>query len=159
MKSLILMIFLSCALVACKDKEYIYGVNDITIPPNNAEKDKLKTNEQYLNIVYANIYQTALSPDKLVDLSNVINSLGDKQVAYEIIIAKMMGDPAIKLPPKKDMDADPAKFITETYQRFYVRNPTQAEKTFFVNFLKSHPNLTPEHVYFAFATTSEYYFY
>lgn len=159
MRALLLLSFILCLFAACKDKEYIYGVNDITIPPNNAEKDKLKTNEQYLNIVYANIYQKALSPDALVDLSNVINSIGDKQVAYEIIIAKMMGDPAIKLPSKKDMDADLGKFITETYNRFYVRQPTQAEKTYFVNFLKSHPNLTPEHVYFAFATSSEYYFY
>ena len=153
---LALLVFFS---FGCKDKEYIYGVNDVTILPNNAEKDKLKTNEQYLNIVYANMYQKALGPDKLVDLSNVINSLGDKQVAYEIIIAKMMGDSDIKLPSKKEMDADLGKFITETYNRFYVRQPTQAEKTFFVNFLKAHPNLTPEHVYFAFATSSEYYFY
>ncbi len=159
MKYILIIALLLTVSFACKDKEYIYGVNDVTILPNNAEKNKLKTNEQYLNIVYANMYQKALGPDKLVDLSNVINSLGDKQVAYEIIIAKMMGDPEIKLPSKKEMDADLGKFVTETYNRFFVREPTQAEKTFFVNFLKAHPNLTPEHVYFAFATSSEYYFY
>lgn len=146
-------------LAGCKDKDYIYQVNEVNILPNNADKDKEKTNEQYINIVYANLYQKALSPDKLVDLSNVIQSIGDKQVAYEIIISKMMNDPLVKLPTVQEMNANPGKFITNTYKRFFVREPTQAEKTFFLNFIKSHPNLTPEHIYFAFATSSEYYYY
>lgn len=144
---------------ACKNKDYIYQVNEVSILPNNADKNKQKTNEQYINIVYANLYQKALSPDKLVDLSNVLQSIGDKQVGYEIIISKMMNDPEVKLPSAAEMKADPDKFIIETYKRFYVRQPTQAEKSFFVNFLKSHPNLTPEHVYFAFSTSAEYYYY
>ena len=123
------------------------------------DKNKEKTNEQYLNIVYANLYQQALSPDKLVDLSNVIQSIGDKQVAHEIIISKMMNDPNIKLPPLSEMKADPEKFIINTYKRFFVREPTQAEKAFFLNFIKSHPNITPEHIYFAFATSAEYDYY
>jgi hypothetical protein len=159
MKKLLIFLCFVIFCTACKDKEYIYQVNKVDILPNNADKDKQKTNEQYLNIVYANLYQKALSPDKLVDLSNVIQSIGDKQVAYEIIISKMMNDPEVKLPPTQEMKADPEKFIIDTYKRFYVRQPTQAEKSFFLNFLKSHPNLTPEHIYFAFATSAEYYYY
>ncbi len=155
----LLAIILALTVSSCKNKDYIYGINDVPISPNNAEKNKQKTNEQYLNISYANLYQKALSPDRLVDLSNVITSLGDKQVAYEIIIAKMMTDPDVKLPSKLEVDADPGKFIVETYKRFFVREPTQAEKVFFINFLKSNPNITAEHVYFAFATSTEYYFY
>lgn len=159
MNKLITILSFILLFAACKNKDYIYQVNEVSILPNNADKNKQKTNEQYINIVYANLYQKALSPDKLVDLSNVLQSIGDKQVGYEIIISKMMNDPAVKLPSAADMKADPDKFIIETYKRFYVRQPTQAEKSFFVNFLKSHPNLTPEHVYFAFSTSAEYYYY
>lgn len=159
MNKIITILSFILLFAACKNKDYIYQVNEVSILPNNADKNKQKTNEQYINIVYANLYQKALSPDKLVDLSNVLQSIGDKQVGYEIIISKMMNDPAVKLPTAADMKADPDKFIIETYKRFYVRQPTQAEKSFFVNFLKSHPNLTPEHVYFAFSTSAEYYYY
>jgi len=155
----IFFIIVLFVLVGCKDDKYIYEVNKVDILPNNADKNKEKTNEQYLNIVYANLYQKALSPDKLVDLSNVIQSIGDKQVAHEIIISKMMNDPDIKLPPLSEMKADPEKFIINTYKRFFVREPTQAEKAFFLNFIKSHPNITPEHIYFAFATSAEYDYY
>lgn len=154
-----LLIILLLAVIGCNDKDYIYEVNEVEILPNNAGKNKEKTNEQYINIVYANLYQKALSPDKLVELSNVIQSIGDKQVANEIIISKMMNDPNVKLPSASLMKSDPDKFIVDTYKRFYVREPTQAEKAFFLNFIKSYPNITPEHIYFAFATSSEYYFY
>lgn len=155
----LILVLLLLSFVSCKDKDYIYEVNEVPILPNNADKDKEKTTEQYINIVYANLYQKALSPDKLVDLSKVIQSIGDKQVANEIVISKMMNDPEVKLPSLSQMKADPEKFIVDTYKRFFVREPTQAEKAFFLNFIKSYPNITPEHIYFAFATSSEYYYY
>jgi hypothetical protein len=57
------------------------------------------------------------------------------------------------------MRQDPEAFITETYKRFFVRVPTEAEKTYMINYINSHPEVTPEHVYYAFAISNEYYFY
>ena len=45
---------------SCKNKEKVYELNTITAHPANAGKDKLKTNEQYISILYANLFQTAL---------------------------------------------------------------------------------------------------
>ena len=150
-------------LAACQkdNNTYIYQVNDVVVTPNNADKDKEKTSDQYVNILYANLYQKALSPNQLVDLTDVIASIGDKQIAYETITAKMMADSEVLtlLPTTPEMRADVERFVVETYQRFFVRLPTEAEKVFFVNFIETHPNLTPEHVYFTFATCNEYNYY
>jgi hypothetical protein len=148
-------------LFSCKqeNKTLLYEVSSIDVEPNNSGKDKEKSQEQFLNIAYANIYQQPLSPNELVDLSDVITSIGDKQVAYETVIAKMMAEPDVQLPTKADMDADVEQFVIDTYKRFFVRLPSEAEKTWFVNFIESNPNLTPEHIYFTFATCNEYYFY
>ncbi len=143
----------------CKEESYIYEVNEVTIGSNPSDDKKQKTNEQYINILYANLYQKALSPNKLYELSSVIQSIGDKQVAYETIVAKMLNDPEVVLPTAQEMRADLGGFITETYKRFYVRLPSEAEKSYFVNFLESHPDIEPEHVYFSMATSNEYYYY
>lgn len=143
----------------CKEESYIYEVNDVNINPNNSTKEKEKTTEQYLNILYANLYQKALSPNKLYELNTVIQSIGDKQVAYETVVAKMLKDPDVVLPTEDEMRANLGQFITDTYKRFFIRLPTEAEKTFMVNFLESRPDLGPEHVYFSMATSNEYYFY
>lgn len=146
-------------ITACKEETYIYEVNDILIEANNAGKTKRKTPEQFLNIAYANLYQKALSPSELVDLSNIVASIGDKQVAYETIIAKMMNDPEVILPSTQSMRGNLSAFITATYKRFYIRNPTESERTWWMNYLETHINLTAEHVYFSFATSNEYAFY
>ena len=162
MRHFLLFFFLSMLLFSsCKEKTYIYEVNDVLVTPNNAEKDKQKTVEQYLSILYANLYQQALSPSQLVELSDIVASIGDKQVAYETIVAKMMTDSEVRelLPKTEDMRADIEHFVKDTYQRFFVRFPTEAEKNHWVNYIESHPNLTPEHIYFAFATCDEYYHY
>ena len=144
---------------ACKEKSVIYEIDQVTVLPNNAGKDKEKTSEQYVNILYANLFQQALSPSQQVDLAELITSIGDKQIAYETIIAKFMKDPSVSLPSNSEMRNDVGKFVSDMYRRFYVREPTQAEKTFFVNYINSRPNISPEHIYFAIATSNEYYFY
>ena len=153
------LFFCLLLFAACKEKTYYYEVSDIEVLPNNADKDKQKSQEQFINIAYANLFQQPLSSNELVDLSQLVTSIGDKQVAFEAIIAKMIGDPDVALPSEQEMRSDVEAFVIETYKRFFVRLPTEAEKTFFVNFIESHPNLTPEHVYFTFATCNEYYYY
>ncbi|MCB0705932.1 MAG: hypothetical protein KDC34_11505 [Saprospiraceae bacterium] len=154
-------IFSACLFLfaSCKEKTYYYEVNDIEILPNNSGKTKQKSVEQFINIAYANLNQKALSPDQLVDITDVIASIGDKQIAFETIIAKMITAPDVAIPPDSEMRADVPLFVVETYKRFYVRFPTEAEKTFWVNYINSHPTVTPETVYFAFATSDEYYYY
>ena len=158
-KAVALFLVFSVLLSSCKEEKYGYELEDLEILLDGPEKDKEKTVQQYLNILYANLYQTPLSPRKLVEMTDVVASIGDKQVAYEVIVAKMMNDPLIQLPADSLMRNDPEAFIVETYNRFYVRKPTQAELQFFLNFIQSNPEVTTELVYFAFALSNEYYYY
>ncbi|MFT4759024.1 MAG: hypothetical protein ACI9XO_000165 [Paraglaciecola sp.] len=151
--------FLIIILFSCKEKSYVHEVNEIDVAQNNADKNKEKTPEIFINIAYANLYQEALSANRLVDATEVVQSIGDKQVAYETLIAKMMVDPEVILPTNAEMRDDLETFVEDTYKRFFVRIPTEAEKTWWINYLESHPNLTAEHVFFSMATSNEYNFY
>lgn len=155
----IIMIAFMIMAVACKDTSYIYNVEPTLVQPVDLTGKKEKTPEQYIAILYANLYQRAMSPNQLVKATETIASIGDKQVAYETIISKFMNDPAIKLPSDDFMRDSTEAFIQETYKRFFVRVPTEAEKTWMINYIKSHPEVTPEHVYYAFAISNEYYYY
>lgn len=155
-----LFIFISLLILSsCSKEQYIFEVNEIPIVPANTDKTKQKSEELYISILYANMFQIAMSPSQLVEVQKVINSIGDKQVAYETIVSKFMNDPSIQIPDDSFMRADIDQFIIDTYKRFYVRFPTEAEKTFFRNFIETRPNLSAELVYFAFAISNEYYYY
>ena len=45
---------------------------------------------QYISILYANLFQTALSSNELVEITNCIESIGDKEVAHEIVLSNFM---------------------------------------------------------------------
>ena len=160
MKNLILLFFCFSVLVSsCKKDDIIYDVNSVNSSSYNANKNKLKTIPQYISILYANLFQKALSANELVEITNCIESIGDKEVAHEIVLSNFMNKSGVALPSDSVMRVDINAFIEQTYKRFYVRDLTEAEREFFVNFFESHPDVSVEMVYFAFSLSNEYQFY
>ena len=145
---------------SCKKDENNYGLNNQHILPANAEKTKLKTSEQFVSILYANLFQTALSSADLYEVSQCIQSVGDKELVHEVIISNYMNDGDVELPNDSEMRADVEQFVIETYHRFLVREPSEEpELQYFKNYINSNPNVNPEMVYFAFALSNEYQYY
>jgi hypothetical protein len=141
------------------EKDKLYEVNEETILPPNANKTKLKSDQQYIAILYANLFQTALSSDNLFEASECVQSIGDKDLVHEVLISNYMNENGVILPSNEEMRADIDVFLTETYNRFLVRNPTEAERQYFKNYINTHPNVRPELVYFSFALSNEYQYY
>ena len=141
------------------EKDKVYEVNEETILAPNANKTKLKTDQQYIAILYANLFQTALSSDNLFEASECVKSIGDKDLVHEVLISNYMNKPDVILPTNEEMRADVDGFITETYNRFLVRNPTEAERQYFKNYINTHTNVRPELVYFSFSLSNEYQYY
>ncbi len=158
-KLLFALLFISAFAGCKKEPEPLFGLNEVELYPSVADKDKLKTNEQFVAILHANLFQTALSPNDIFDISECIESIGDKELAREVIISNFMNKDGVVMPSVEDMNLDIDLFISETYVRFYVRYPTEAEKTYVRNFIQSNPYMTPELVYFSFALSDEYMFY
>ena len=152
-------IIILIGMTGCKEEQYVYEVNDVQVNPNNSEKDKEKTVPQYISILYSNFYQTALSPDELVEITELVASIGDKLIAYEVVLGKIITDPGVVIPTNGQMRSNIEQFVIDTYKRFYVRFPTEAEKTYFTNYIESNPDVTPLLVYFSFATANEYNYY
>ena len=158
--SVIVLMALLLSLSSCrKEPDAVFHINEVELYSSGGDKTKRKTNEQYVAILYTNLFQTALSANDLFDIGECIQSIGDKELAREVIISNFMNKPGVILPSEEDMNADLDQFITDTYVKFYVRYPTSAEKEFLRNFISSNPYLTPELVYFSFALSDEYMYY
>lgn len=146
-------------LAGCRKDIYVYEIDDVTILPVNSQKIKPKTTTQYISILYTNFFQKAISPNAMLEAQKAIESIGDKQVAFDILVSKYMNDPRVILPSATEMRDDPEAFIRATYRRFLVREPTEAELNWMINYIASRPDVIPEHFYFAFATSNEHFHY
>ena len=159
-KLFLLLLSLSLVFAACKKEEdIIYGVNQVNADSYNSGKDKLKSISQYISIVYANLFQQALSANELVEISNCIMSIGDKEVAHEIVLSNFMNKTGVIMPSDSLMRSDVNAFLEDTYKRFFIRNITEAEREYFTHFFETHPNVSVEMIYTAFSLSNEYQFY
>ena len=160
LKSLaILSVFaVSVVLSSCK-RDNKYELIPEKVTPSSAGKLKQKTDEQWISILYANLFQKAISIAKLNEVKDAMYSVGDKQLARELVVSNFFNNPAIEIPKDGEMRADIDTFLTEAYKRFYVRNISEAEKTYLSNYIKNNPDVTVEFVYASLALSNEYQFY
>lgn len=160
MRRFLIFLGIMAILASCKKKEdYEYQITPQNLYPTNAGKVKLKTDGQYVSILYANLFQTALSSNELFRITQCIESVGDKELVREVIISNFMNESDVIIPTNEEMREDIDAFLEATYERFYVRKMSEAERTWFRNYIESNPNVTPELIYFSFALSNEYLFY
>ena len=159
-RSLVCVLLLGFIFASCSTEEYVvYDVNPVEVEGVNYGKNKKKSVEQYISILYANLFQRALSANQLVEIRDLIESIGDQQVAFEIVLSNFMNRADVEIPSNTEMRADVDGFIDDTYRRFLIRLPTEAEKTWFRNYIQTHPFLTPQIIYMSFALSNEYQYY
>ena len=158
-KSIVLLLIIFLSISSCRKDDPIYDINQIESNSYNANKNKLKSPSQYISILYANLFQKALSPNELVEITRCIQSVGDKGLVHEVIISNFMNREGVEIPTDSLMRDDLNLFIEDAYKRFFVRDITEAEREYFLNFFVSHPNVSSEMVYTAFSLSNEYQFY
>ncbi|MEM6261054.1 MAG: hypothetical protein AAGI38_01000 [Bacteroidota bacterium] len=141
------------------EDEYRYEVNPEEVLSANAGKKKQKSIEQFISILYANLFQKALSADEMIEIRKCVESIGDKELAFEIVVSNLMNRPDVVLPTDEYMRENMDEFLLDTYKRFFVRLPSEAEKAYMKNFISSDPNISAEMVYVSFALAEEYQFY
>jgi hypothetical protein len=147
------------ALPSCTERSTSFEIEPIEIGVADDAKTRAKRQRQFLQTLYNHIYQAPLPPSDAVALDELLRSIGDSQLAIEVVVAKMVADPNADLPSLTEMRNDPETFISDLYRRLYVRDATAAEKSWWVNYLETHPDVDVAQVVFSFITANEYRYY
>ncbi len=150
----------SLLLASCrKEDDLLYELNEVQLVSSAAEKTREKSNQQYVNILRTNLFQSGLTSSQAYKLDQLFQSIGDKELAKEVLISNFFNEPGVQMPTAEAMHQDIDGFVRDTYKRFLVREPNEAELTWVRNFIQSNPYMTPELVYFSFALSNEYQYY
>ncbi len=154
--SLLLLPFLA----ACTEKETLrYGLQDQVVYEDKTQKTKRKSESEYISILYTNLYQQPITPNQLYKTQQVVQSIGDRTLAWEMLLSNYFNKPGIQMPDETFMRAETDSFINMAYRRFYLRRPGEAERAWFRNFIRNRNDATVEMVFTAFAASDEYAFY
>lgn len=155
-----LLVFILNLSIGCTKERIInYGVQTTSVVEDKSKKTKEKNDAEFVSILYTNLYQTAISPNQLYKTQNVIYSIGDQDVAHEMLLSNYFNTSGITIPSNNEMKTSIDDFIVNTYKRFYLRYPSEGEKAFFKQYISNNANVTVEMVYTAFACSEEYQYY
>jgi hypothetical protein len=147
-------------LAACTEKENLsYGLQDQVVYEDKTQKTKRKSESEYISILYTNLYQQPITPNQLYKTQQVVQSIGDRTLAWEMLLSNYFNKPGIQMPDETFMRAETDSFINMAYRRFYLRRPGEAERAWFRNFIRNRNDATVEMVFTAFAASDEYAFY
>ena len=156
---IIIFTFIFLMFSCTRNVDVQYGVNNVNVYESKSSKIKPKNEAEFISILYTNLYQEAISPLQLFQSQSVLYSIGDQNVAKELVLSNYFNSQSLSIPSDLEMRSSVEKFIEDTYKRFYLRKPSEGEKTYFVQFIQTHPELTVEMVYTAFAASEEYGYY
>lgn len=147
-------------IISCNKKvDVSYGIEGIAVYETKAQKQKAKNEAEYISILYTNLFQEAISPATLYQTQNVLYSIGDQNVAKEMLLSNYFNRTDLKIPTEQYMRSNIEGFVIETYKRFLLRTPSEAEKTYFIRYITNNKDVTVEMVYSAFAASDEYGYY
>jgi hypothetical protein len=155
---LILVLFIS----ACKkdDPTYLFEVDNIQVKPNSANKDRLKTDIEFISIAYNDLYGANISQSELDEIIRSYQSFGDKSLVIELIIKKFVFSSQSNITTiDRSSDATIEAFVQESYEKIYNRTPNSFEKWYLTDFLKSNEDINSQTFYYSIMTANEYRYY
>lgn len=136
-----------------------YQIRDVALYSSASEKKNLKSDEQFISIMYTDIFEKSISNEQLLSMNKAYTSIGDKSLIIDILIKSLLADQSANIPTIAEMRADPETFVQDTYKRFLVRLPSKQEEWFLTNQIANNNKLEPLDIYYAVLTSDEYRYY
>jgi hypothetical protein len=159
MKKIIYISLIGLFLSSCgkDDPTYLFEVDEVSVQQSSADKNRLKSDIEFVSIAYADLFGSNISQGLLDDISITYKSFGDKSLVIEMIVRRFIADEDSQLPiiDRSNTEA----FVMEAYEKLYNRTPNAFEKWYLTDYLNEHTDVTAEMVYYALMTANEYRYY
>ena len=160
MKHVVTYLLILTVLVSCKRQQINeYNINPVVVNQDGANKENLKTADQFITLLYTDLYASSIQYSELNKLQRLLESFGDKNVIIERIAQNMLNDPLAQIPSDSILTTGTDAFITETFNLFLTRNPSEAELWYIRELIGDNPSLTVKEIYYGFITSEEYKYY
>lgn len=154
-----LAVLLSISLSCKKEVINVYQVDRVDLYGSASEKKNLKNDEQFISILYRDLFNESIGSDEMEVLFGTYASVGDKSLIIDEIIKSMLSHPDVDLRSDQEMRADPDGFIEEVFEQFLIRKPSAQELWFLETQIEQNPELKALDIYYSILTCQEYRYY
>lgn len=155
--TLTLLVFSSCSN---DDPYFIFEVDKVEVEQTNADKNRLKTDIEFVSIAFNDLYGTNIPQNQLEEIITSYKSFGDKSLVIELIIKKFILDEGSAIPNLLRISRESVElFVVEAYEKLYNRTPNTFEMWHMTELIMNNSSVDAEMVYFSMMTANEYRYY
>lgn len=148
------------AAVSCKREQVVqYKIPDQKISTLNAPKNNLKSDQEFISILYPDLFGVPMPTAVLNDVTNASQSFGDKAVITDLLFRNYLKQSGLDIPDSASMRADPDAFVKAAYRKLFVRDPNEQEIWYVGKLIRENPDLSPQAIYYAMVMSNEYRYY
>lgn len=161
MKRFFHIALMAIALTACKqDPSSVFEVENVTVSLNEGEKNRLKTDIEFVSIAYTDIFSTNISQNNLEEIITTYKSLGDKTLVIEMIVRKFISEGSGSI---QNIDRSSSisieSFVTDVYKKLYNRTPDAYELWYLTDIIQKDQDINASLIYYSMMTANEYRYY
>ena len=161
MKRIFHIALMAIVLTACKqDPSTIFEVEDVTVSLNEGEKNRLKTDIEFVSIAYTDIFSTNISQNNLEEIITTYKSLGDKSLVIEMIVRKFISEGGSTIQNiDRSSSTSIESFVTHVYKKLYNRTPDAYELWYLTDVIQKDQDINASLIYYSMMTANEYRYY
>ena len=93
------------------EPDVTYGLLPLELNASNAEKDRVKSIDQWITILHADLFGEALGSAELFEVKQAFYSIGDQEIARAVLVSNFMQYDNVQLPEASAMTQDPLSLI------------------------------------------------
>ena len=152
-------LFVGSCTKKIEKNRYIYEVLEQELYQNSAQKQYLKTTDQFISIAYSHLFGASITNNELTQYNVSLMALGDKATMQDMIVKALINRNGVILVTNNAMRADIPTFVEQTYLRFYNRKPNEFESWKMKDLIEKNTDITPKMIYYSMMTSDEYRYY
>ncbi len=152
----VLILFLSSCTT---ERDAEYELEAVNVTQSGGEKNNQKSTTEFISIAYTDLFGAQIPQSRLVNLSVAYSSFGDLKVIEDRIIRNFLADTSANIPAVPSVNGDTLLFISDSYKKFFNRNPTEFEKYQWQQLIRNEAGINPVTIYYSLMTSDEYRFY
>ena len=166
------LLLIACLATACADTTYDYDPTTAGDSEGGEREPRAKSSSQFLRGVYADLIgrtpesyefvlrvngqpQLRLPLDEEMQLSNVLEGLGDSLPMRNLLVKGLLHSTEVSLPEKAAV-SDHREYIAEQFRRFLGREPNAYELGAFADEWVKDPAVGPRTIIRAITGSREY---
>ena len=98
------------------EPDVTYGLQPLEIAASTADKDRVKSIDQWISILHADLFGEALGSAELFEITSLF-SVGDQEIAREVLVSNFMQEEDVQLPDPGAMTSDPDAFVDSMWHQ------------------------------------------